>query len=284
MIPVGLVLAEAPAPGGWASLPTVAAEAEAAGAASLWVTDHLFWHRPTPDPIAALTMMAMATSTCLLGPLVLQLPLRTPASAAKSLSFVDHLSGGRVVAGLGVGERPEEYERAGFGDRYRRRGRLLDAGMAELRAYWSENSTMAPARPLPMWVGGRSPAAIERAVRLGDGWMPHLCPIDWYRSRRPMLDAALDAADRGDRPFTRGAAMAIHVDGVEPEGSPTDWLGRLYALPPAVFDHGLLRGSPSQVAAGLVAFAEAGVEHVVVIVAGDRPVDHLAPVLEALRG
>lgn len=282
--PIGLAINDAPAPGGWASLGAMAGDAEALGAGTIWVTDHLFWHTPSADVTAALTLVAMATTTCAVGPLVLQLPLHVPARVAKAMSFIDHLTGGRVVVGVGVGESEAEYVAAGLGDRFRHRGRLLDDGIAELRQAWSGDGdlTMAPVRNLPVWVGGRSERARRRAATTAEGWIPYLVRLPWFQEQQGLLTADLDAAGRDPAQFTRGVALVVAVDDVEPDGDPLGWLSRLYALPPKAFEHVLVRGSAREVADEIQQYRAVGADHVTLLVASSRPLDHLAPVMDAL--
>jgi alkanesulfonate monooxygenase SsuD/methylene tetrahydromethanopterin reductase-like flavin-dependent oxidoreductase (luciferase family) len=267
--------------GGADGIAAVAAAAEGAGAAAVWLTDHLFWTGPALDVIGALPLVAQATSTCTIGPLVLQLPLRSTAATAKSMSFLSTLAPARVVVGVGVGEHEAEYEAAGLGDAYRRRGALLDEGIADLRRAWSGAAgptglAMEPSADLPIWVGGRSERARRRAAAAGDGWVPHLCRAGWFAEQMAALDDDLAAAGRSSTAFARGALVAVSVDGVEPEVDPLAWLGDLYSLPPSAFGRALARGTADEVRAELEHFTDAGASHVALMVAGNDPVAHLA--------
>ena len=282
--PIGLAISDAPAPGGWASIGTVASEAEALGAGAIWMTDHLFWHTPTADVTAGLGLVAAATKTCAVGPMVIQLPLHIPARVAKAMSFIDHVANGRVVVGVGIGESEAEYIAAGFEGRFSQRGRLLDDGIAQLRRAWSGEGElpMAPVRNLPVWVGGRSDQARRRAATLAEGWLPYLIQLPWFEKQQPLLTADLEAAGRDPAQFMRGAALVVAVDGIEPEGAALAWLSRLYAMPPKVFGHVLVRGSAQQVADEIQRYRAAGAQHLGLLVASARPLDHLAPIMDAL--
>ncbi|HRW36843.1 MAG: LLM class flavin-dependent oxidoreductase [Acidimicrobiales bacterium] len=287
MTDLGLVVVDLP-PDGPAGVGPLAAAAEAAGASAVWLTDHQRWHRPCVDVIGGLHAVAAATSRCRLGPCVLQLPLRDLAGTAKSMAYLGALAGDRLVVGVGVGEHRREYELCGHGDRFARRGRLLDAGIAELRERWApsgddERLVLAPTATPPIWVGGRSAAARRRAAQLGDGWIPHLCRADWFAAEVPRLAADVRAAGRDGEAFTRAAAVAVFVEEVEPETDPHAWLGRLYDLPPATFARAVVRGTATQVVSELDAFAAAGADHLALVVAGDRPVDHLRAVVAERR-
>lgn len=280
MTDLGVLLAR-PSPD---SLVDDAAALDALGVDAIWLTDHLYWHEPTVDVIGALALVAHATERCRLGPGVLQLPLRSAAAVAKSMAFLDRLAPGRVVVGVGVGEHRGEYEAAHRGPAYGRRGRVLDRDIARLREAWAggeDGYALLPARPLPIWVGGRSGASLRRAATLGDGWFPHLCTPDWYAAHRARLDGALAEHGRDPAEVRRGVLVAAAVEGVEPGLDPAAWLGSLYRLDPGRFGHVLVHGSAARILEAIAAYEQAGAEHVALMIAGDRPVDHVAALLTA---
>lgn len=281
-LPVGLVVPSVP--GDWRALGELAKSAEAAGASSFWLTDHLFWHEPTVDVLAALALVATATQRCTIGPCVLQLPLRDPAAVAKATAFIDHISGGRVVVGVGSGEHRGEYEQAGFADRYQHRGRLLDSGIPALRAAWSSTGRyrMAPARALPIWVGGRSDRARQRAAASGDGWIPHLCTLDWFAAQQPLLDADVRAAGRTPSAVRRAAVVAVAITDAPGFNDPAGWLGLLYDLDPRRVGRIIVAGSAKTVAAQVRAFGDGGADEVVVLAASDQPVEQFSALRQAL--
>jgi alkanesulfonate monooxygenase SsuD/methylene tetrahydromethanopterin reductase-like flavin-dependent oxidoreductase (luciferase family) len=300
---LGLVLPELPTPPHqWRDLGSLAAAAEQAGADSIWLTDHLFWHRPTVDVLSALTLVAAATTRATIGPCILQLPLRDIAPVAKATAFLHALAPGRVVVGVGAGEHRGEYEAAGRGDAFGHRGALLDQGIEDLRTAWSADGryAMDPPGPLPIWVGGRSDAARKRAATLADGWIPHLCRLHGFADQMAALDRDLDRAKRTNDPtFTRAAVVAVRVTDAEPgtsgrawvdgdwqddavDADPLAWLGRLYDLAPSSFERVLLHGTAAQVADELSAMAEAGADELVLFPAGGDPVPQLTAVRTAL--
>lgn len=161
--------------------------AEEAGWEALLVWDHLAWASygyPSADPWVTLGACAQATSRILLGTAVTPLPRRRPQVVAQQLASLSLASGGRVVFGAGNGVAPE-LERFGEDASDRRRGELLDEGLevvARLLAgervehrgvhYVVDDATLAPLplKPIPIWVGGNSSAALRRAERY-DGWL-----------------------------------------------------------------------------------------------------------------
>jgi probable F420-dependent oxidoreductase len=139
------------------------------------------------DTTATLGWLAALTTRTNLLSHVLILAQRHPLRAAKELATLDHLSGGRLIVGVGAGHVPEEYEllTGGFADR----GRHTDEAVSALAlAFTSEFPDLPgprfPAtglgvspRPVrqprpPIWIGGSSPAAIRRTAAFGDGWLP----------------------------------------------------------------------------------------------------------------
>ena len=139
--------------------------------------------------------LAAVTSTLELVTGVLVLPQRQTALVAKQAAEVDVLSGGRMRLGVGVGWNDVEYE--ALGETFTNRGRRADEQIEVLRALWAEptvtysgkwhridNAGINPRpvrRDIPVWVGGNSEAALRRAGRLGDGWLPQRGPDDVAR-------------------------------------------------------------------------------------------------------
>jgi len=141
---------------------------------------------PIPDPLIWLSFLASATATIRLGTGILIQPQRHPVVLAKEVATLDHLSGGRMELGVGVGWLEEEFDAIGVP--FDERGRRTDDGIAAMRALWGEDRatysgeftsfTDCICRPqpvsgsVPVHVGGHSDAAARRAGRLGDGFFP----------------------------------------------------------------------------------------------------------------
>jgi alkanesulfonate monooxygenase SsuD/methylene tetrahydromethanopterin reductase-like flavin-dependent oxidoreductase (luciferase family) len=169
----------------------LAVECERLGLDSVWTSEHHFVDDGyMPSQLPVLAAMAARTERVLLGTGVLLAPLFDPLHLAEDAATVDLLSGGRLVLGLGIGWREEEF--AGFGDRGgSHRGRRLEAMIEVLRQAWSDelvtgdrhgeyrypepglNITPKPARPggPPIWIGAGAEVAVRRAGRLGDGYL-----------------------------------------------------------------------------------------------------------------
>ena len=176
-------------------LARIARVADEAGFFYLGVCDHTAIPRRLADAMgtvwydttATLGWLAAVTTQTHLLSHVLILAQRHPLRAAKELSTIDRLSGGRLIVGVGAGHVPEEYELL-TGD-FAERGRHTDEAVSALaRAFTDEfpelpgprfpalDMGIAP-RPVrqprpPIWIGGSSPAAIRRTAAFGDGWLP----------------------------------------------------------------------------------------------------------------
>ena len=154
------------------------------------------------DPVATLAYLAGVTERVRLLSHVAVVGLRHPLVTAKQYATLDHLSGGRLILGVGAGHVEEEFDAVGAD--FARRGAVLDESIDALRAalgvdefpvhhgklYDFEGLGQRP-RPaqerVPVWVGGSSPAAVRRAALRGDGWLPQGDP----RERLPEQIARL---------------------------------------------------------------------------------------------
>lgn len=169
-----------------------AEQAEALGFADVWASEHIIVPKgaaypPSPlfyDPVLTLTWAAAFTRRVRLGTSVLVLPMRHPLPLAKELATLQNLSEGRLILGAGVGWMEAEFNALGVP--FHERGRRMDEGIALMRAVWTEDpvtfsTRWIPARisemrmqprpvaPIPIWIGGSSEPALQRALRL-DGW------------------------------------------------------------------------------------------------------------------
>ncbi len=253
---------------GPADLVAIARAAEHAGFAYLAVCDHVaIPRRLAPamstvwyDPVATLAHLAAVTERVRLLSHVAIVGLRHPLLSAKQYATLDHLSGGRLILGVGAGHVAEEFEVLGVD--FRQRGAVLDEAIDALRAalgpdefpshhgkfYDFEGLGQRP-RPaqerVPVWVGGSSPAAVRRAALKGDGWLPQGDP----RDRLPaQIDRLLRLReDAGvEEPITVGAiAEPLYV------GAPGWEVGRR-----------TLSGSPEELAESLRAYGEMGVHQI----------------------
>jgi probable F420-dependent oxidoreductase len=139
---------------------------------------------PFHDPLVAFGYLAGITQRLGLATGILILPQRQTALVARQAADVDLLSGGRLRLGVGVGWNPVEYD--ALGQDFGRRGKRLDEQIPLLRRLWSEGViefagefdridraalNPRPRRAIPVWCGGMSPPAYERAARLAEGFI-----------------------------------------------------------------------------------------------------------------
>ena len=218
----------------------IARAAEAAGFDSLWTFDHVVL-RPDQgsdypytedgrflipaetaflEPLTLMTYVAAVTERVELGTAVLVLPMRAPVLHAKLIATLDHLAGGRVILGAGVGWWKEEFEALSMP--FDRRGARMDEYLAVLRDLWENEigsfegefyntagwySRPQPPRRVPIWLGGNHPRQLARAGRLADGYLANPAMLDtieadWDRVRqigeRPRPRRV--GAEAGDQP------------------------------------------------------------------------------------
>ncbi len=161
------------------ALAELAAAAEGRGWDGFFVWDHLVHSPPVravADPWVSLSAIATATSRIRIGPLVTPLSRRRVAKVARETVTLDHLSGGRLTLGVGLGsDRTGELERFGEVTDPRERAVLLDEGLRTLADFWAGELEPAPVqRPrVPVWVAARWPnrRPVRRAIRW-DGLFP----------------------------------------------------------------------------------------------------------------
>ena len=160
--------------------------AEAAGFDDLWTIEQITGRYAVLEPVALLAYLSAVTQRIRLGTAVLVINLRNPIQLAKSLSSIDHLSGGRLTVGVGLGASTRMYGAFGLSED-RRVARFIE-GVKVMKALWTQPSAsldgdffrlegvgMEP-KPLqkphpPLWFGAHTEAAQRRALRYGDGWM-----------------------------------------------------------------------------------------------------------------
>jgi probable F420-dependent oxidoreductase len=193
----------------------LAIHAEGVGFDAIALADHpapsAKWRRAgghnTFDPAVALAFFAAATTTIRLMTHLWVLPFRNPYLTAKTLTSLDEVSGGRVIAGVGAGYLRSEFAALGveFGDRVA----LFDEYLAALREIWlhpdrpvTGTTFAASAEPAvnspvqiphpPLWIGGNSPATLRRVAVHGSGWCPMVNPAAVASSVRT---AAIETVD-----------------------------------------------------------------------------------------
>ena len=260
----------------------IARRVDELGFDSIWTGDHVSFHRPLYESLTLLASYIGITSRVKLGVGVYLLALRHPTVAAKITSTLDTLSGGRLIFGVGVGgENPREFEACGIP--HQERGARVTEGIDVVRALWRDSPASFKGRftqfegvsidpkPVqrpapPIWVGGRSDAALARAGRQGDGWISYVVQPERYKQSLAKIEAAASAAGRSLEGFANGHLTFITL-GKDYESAERVWVDRLskrYAqdFGPLAKKYGII-GTPDQCTEQLQRFIEAGCSYFV---------------------
>jgi alkanesulfonate monooxygenase SsuD/methylene tetrahydromethanopterin reductase-like flavin-dependent oxidoreductase (luciferase family) len=274
----------------------LAVEAERLGLDSVWVSEHHFVddaYMPSLLPVAA--AIAARTERVEIGTALVLAPLHDPLRLAEDAATVDLLSGGRLVLGLGLGWRVEEFE--GFGVPLGERRRRLIGTIEVLRQAWSDglvrgvegmaypgvSVTPKPPRPggPPIWIGAFAERAVRRAGRIADGYMGGDSPPDefarqvaWAREERdrrasppprPFVPSIYQPTFvwQGDDAWERVRDFHHYVTWkYDDMGDASGRTGPLPSPPPLSTDSeaalraGIVLGSPDDVVAGIERYRE----------------------------
>ena len=237
--------------------------AERLGWSTVWTTDHVLVDKASAaeygrifEAILTLAWVGARHPKVKLGTSVIVVPQRNAVILAKELASLDALSGGRVIAGVGVGWNEAEFANLGVADRFHTRGAYLDETIALWRHLWSGSGQPFKGRfhsfddfvfgplpdqgaSLPIVVGGGSEAALRRAGGLADGYHSSAIGPEGYAKRAATVRAAAETAGR-----TPTFSARVSVRQGETGGSG-------YAM----------RGTPEDVAGQVRAFADLRVTH-----------------------
>jgi probable F420-dependent oxidoreductase len=237
---------------------------ERLGWSTVWTTDHVLVPRENAetygnvyDAILTLAWVGARHPGLRLGTSVIVVPQRNAVLLAKELATLDSLSGGRVIAGVGVGWNSVEFGNLAAEDRFHVRGAYLEETIRLWRHLWSgatepfrgrfhviEDFVFGPlpiqGANLPIVIGADVERALKRTGALADGYhSSSVGPID-YAERLPILRAAAEAAGR-PMPWL-SARVSVEFDGAP---------ATEYAM----------RGTPEAIAAEIKAFGRLGVTH-----------------------
>jgi alkanesulfonate monooxygenase SsuD/methylene tetrahydromethanopterin reductase-like flavin-dependent oxidoreductase (luciferase family) len=275
-----------------------------AGVDHLAVGDHVSFHVGVGfDGLIHATGLLAAQTRLPVTVAVYLLALRHPVTVARSLSSINELAPGRLTLGVGIGgEDRHEVELCGIDPRTR--GRRTDEALQILRTlapgdridhhgthYDLTGAQILPPvdPPIPLVVGGRSAAALERTARYGDGWL-----AIWVSPQR--LAAAIaqiaDIANDAGRvePPTRhqmNVWCGFGTDTANARAAVAPVMEALYATPFDRFDRYVPQGSPAQVAERLAELSEAGATAFNLIIPDDEPLraaEHAGLVAQHLHG
>jgi probable F420-dependent oxidoreductase len=256
--------------------------AERLGWSTVWTTDHLLIDRANADDygriydaILTLAWIGARHEKVKLGTSVIVIPMRNAVVVAKELATLDALTGGRAIAGLGIGWNEAEYANVGVTERFHERGAYLEESILVFRHLWSGSTEPfrgrfhafedfvfepqpAQGANLPIVVGGGAAAALERIGRLADGYHSTAIGPAAYAERAEKVRAAATVAGRPEPSWS--ARVRVEMDGA---------FGRRYAL----------RGKPDEMAAEIRSWAAGGVEHLALAFDETDP-DRLVRVIE----
>jgi alkanesulfonate monooxygenase SsuD/methylene tetrahydromethanopterin reductase-like flavin-dependent oxidoreductase (luciferase family) len=240
-----------------------ARDAERAGFASLGTIDRIAFDNY--DSLTSLAAAAAVTERIRLTTDILIAPLRQTAHLAKQAATIDNLSGGRLVLGIAVGGREDDFELSEV--EFHRRGAIIDRQLAQLAELWKREGDFGP-RPAngerpSLLIGGTADVAFRRAAKYADGWTLGGGTPDAFREGAAKLREAWSVEGRGGEPRTM--ALFYFALGDSAEEDARHALGSYYAflgdyadqiVQSAAKDEDTVRGY-------LAAFEEAGADEVI---------------------
>jgi alkanesulfonate monooxygenase SsuD/methylene tetrahydromethanopterin reductase-like flavin-dependent oxidoreductase (luciferase family) len=280
------------------ALRAIVARAEASGLDHLCMGDHVSFHGGQGfDGLLQAAALASITSTLTIETAVYLLALRHPVPVARQVTTVAQLAPGRFVFGVGLGgEDRHELEVCGVDPATR--GRRLDESLTILRAllagdevsfsgrvFQVDAATIQPPPPVPVpiVVGGRSDAALQRAGRLGDGWLGLFVTADRYRDSVARVEQTAAAEGRTDLEWDHGMHFWC---GVESPDLLAQTMESLYQTPFERFERYAPWGSADDIAAFVRPYVECGARHVNLAPVAPTPeaaIDAAAEIARLLR-
>ena len=257
--------------------------AERLGWHSVWATDHILVdgaergadYRHIYEALSVLAWLGGQSSTVRLGTSVLIVPMRNALVLAKELATIDALTGGRLIAGIGIGWNRNEFDNVGVGDRFGHRGAYVEETVALWRYLWGggqgpyegrfdsfgeANFSPLPAQgaELPVWIGATAEPALRRVGRIAQGYQSVDTSAADMRERARIIGAAAEAAGR---PMpTLSTRLSVIYD---QEGGTTS----------------ALTGSGNDMVEQVRAFTDAGVQHLA-LGFGETDSDAIAKAME----
>ena len=227
----GLCLPNFPDGASAEGIEAAAGVAERLGWSTVWTTDHVLVPHADAgeygriyEAILTLAWVGARHPRIRLGTSVIVVPQRNAVVLAKELATLDSLSGGRVIAGVGIGWNETEFANLAVADRFHVRGAYLDETIRLWRHLWSgatepfrgrfhtiEDFVFGPLpvqAPLPIVVGGRAEPALRRAGALADGYHSSATGPAGYAKRLDVISAAAKAADGRCRHSPRAFASS----------------------------------------------------------------------------
>lgn len=197
---------------------------------SVWQSDQILARSPSPEPLSLLAVIAGATNRLKIGTNAVVLGFRDPVTFARQCASLDFLSNGRFLPVIGVGTESLPAWKATGRSPQGRGGRANEA-LEIITRLWSEESvtfagehfqiadaSISPQpvqSPLPLWIGGSSPAAIRRTVRYGSGWLAGLQTAADAIETAAAIRAHAAGADRKIPEDHYGATLLFRIESRE---------------------------------------------------------------------
>jgi probable F420-dependent oxidoreductase len=186
---------------------------------------------PFLEPFVLFSYMAARSRTLGFITAILVLPQRQTALAAKQAATLDVLCGGKLRVGIGNGWNEVEF--GALGERFHNRGRRIEEQVAVIRRLWTEPlvdvkgrwhsiddagiNPLPLQRPIPIWFGGHDDRVLQRAARLGDGWLPNFRSPEQAKEKLESLWTYLEQAGRSPKSFGLEARLGYE------DGDPERW-------------------------------------------------------------
>jgi probable F420-dependent oxidoreductase len=203
----------------------IARVCEETGFDSVWATDHVIMPKEQREPygqllepMVTLSFVAAATEKLKLGTSSIVLPQRNPILVAKQAAALDVFSGGRVILGMGIGWAEREF--GYLGADFKKRASMMEESVRLMRALWAEETVNFQGKrfkvedgiflpkpvqgQIPIWIAGNSDGAVQRAIRIGDGWHPVGLDVERFR-------AGADAVAKSGKRVTLSLRVTVDV-------------------------------------------------------------------------
>jgi len=241
---------------------------------SIWQSDRVLSNEPFHEPLALLAVVAGATRRLKIGMNAVVLGFRDPVTFARQCASIDHLSEGRLLPVIGVGNGGLDAWKA-TGRSPAGRGQRANEALEVITRLWREekvsftgdsirveDATISPRpvqQPLPLWIGGSSRAAILRTARYGTGWLAGLQDVESAIATAAAIRAEADAQGRSIPHDHYGATVLYRIEpeGASPEASVESPLRAASKL--------VVTGSAETIVEHLAAYARGGVTKFVAI-------------------
>ncbi len=265
-------------------VPEFARRIEAGGFAGVWSLDRLVYENP--DPVTALAACAAVTSRVRLGTSVLLLPLHPPVVLAKQLATIDLLSNGRLILGVGIGGRPDDFSAASVP--MARRGSRAAEAIQIMKQVWAGEPIRhrgthftiecGPVAPLPVqrphppiWMGGIQEPALRRIARIADGFIGTggAGPDGFRKTLQRVLQLRREAG-RSDAAFPSGCLAYFNLRD-DPERAKREAMGTLTRYYGPQFttwfdpERALVYGPPEEFARRTQGYLDTGVDHLILV-------------------